>query len=164
MLLRIRIKWLNGFDFVHSSCTRCNASCPKASGILMRGRVKLKRSKCSDMYRGGRITRGRCDEMRMSYQNVFDKTDRFVMLGSENPKRVEQAYLNTNSSRAIANFVAPNRAAFLILTKTASWSVHQLGGFSFVLPGGGGRCRKLGFKMRLGIDRLSKNINTVIVG
>ena len=115
------------------------------------------------MYRGGRITRGHCDETRMSYQKVFDKTDRFVMLGSEYPKRVEQAYLNTNSSRAIANFVATNRAAFLILTKTASCCVHQLDGFSFVLPGGGGRW-ELGFGMRLGIYRLSKNINTVIVG
>ena len=115
------------------------------------------------MYRGGRITRWRNDEMRMSYQKVFDKTDRFVMLGSEYPKRVEQAYLNTNSSRAVASFVATNRVAFLILTKTASCCVHQLDGFSFVLPGGGGRW-ELGFGMRLGIYRLSKNINTVIVG
>ena len=72
------------------------------------------------MYRGGRITRGRCDEMRISFQKVFNETDRFVMLGSEYPKRVEQAYLNTESSRATASLVATNRAAFLILTKTVS--------------------------------------------
>ena len=76
----------------------------------MRGKMKAWRSICSDMYRGGRITRGRCDKMRISYQKVFWRDGPFCHFVKWPlvPKRVERAlsiiiHIRRNISRIPGN-------------------------------------------------------------